>query len=203
MLPVGPFGHTWTANAKSFLWPLHSSWCLWVNRRAWFPGFSFTGNGFGVSVSGGVTVTQRHVFSCSFVCLSRLDFQAIGGICVCCVRGQCYFFAMDIRLALCHFLTTLSHCTDMSLHCEAEANGMSPFLCPPAIDCQWESCWPHWGCVLLGELLLPLLDGAACPPPGPARGAQVELPQESGSVSAGFSKGAEPAGHAHREKDIL
>lgn len=37
-------------------------------------------------------------------------------------------------------------------------------------DCPWEPCWPHWGCVLLGEPLLRLLRGAACPPPGPARG---------------------------------
>lgn len=102
---------------------------------------------------------------------------------VCAVLGD-----SATRLALCHFLTTLSRCTDMSLCCQAEVNGMSPFLCPPAIE-------SFHARLSVGVLLASL---GTCPPrrapaaaagwgclstPWSRTGARAELPQESGSVS--------------------
>lgn len=174
MFPVGPSGHTWTAHAKSTSWLLHPSRCLRENRtarrRAFLCGCCLRG-----PVLRGAAVTQRRGFSCGVVCFLHLDFQALGRS-VCAVLGaSAVFFATDIRLALRHLLAALSRCTGASPCGEADVNGMSPSLCPPPSnpfmpDCPWEPCWPHWGCVLLGEPLLRLLRGAACPPPGPARG---------------------------------
>lgn len=58
------------------------------------------------------------------------SYNPSGDLCVLWLTDQCYFFAMDISLTLCHLLKTLSHCTDVSLCHEAVVNGVGPFPCP-------------------------------------------------------------------------
>lgn len=70
------------------------------------------------------------IFSCSFVFFPVQSYNPSGDLCVLWITDQCYFFAMDISLTLCHLLKTLSHCTDGSLCHEAVVNGVGPFPCP-------------------------------------------------------------------------
>lgn len=221
MFPVGPSGHTWTAHAKSASWLLHPSRCLRENRTARRWAF-LCGCCLRGPVLRGAAVTQRRGFSCGVVCFLHLDFQALGRS-VCAVLGaSAVFFAADIRLALRHLPAALSRCTGASPCGEADVNGMSPSLCPPAIEsfharlsvgallASLGMCPPWrasaaaaaWGC-LSASWSRPgarpsCRSNPALPPPPPITARPCG---QSGSVR--LSKGAEPAGRAHREKDVL